>query len=67
MACMVAATCSLYTQGDKNVADLVSSNIEALANEEGPGGSVMCLGRGSVDCYGDKVEIKVTRLAGENN
>lgn len=63
MACTVIATCCLYSQGDKNVTDLASSNIEALANGEGPGVPVMCLGRGSVECYGDKVEIKVTNYS----
>lgn len=63
ITCMVAAVCCLYMQDDRNVTDLVSSNIEALANEEGPMGGVLCLDSGSIDCYGDKVEMKVTNYS----
>ena len=41
--------------------DLVYANIEALANPEDDDDymDVLCLGWGSVDCYGDWVKTKV--------
>lgn len=48
-------------RGGVEFTDLVFNNIEALANTEGEG-EFFCFGTGSIDCYGDKVEIKYTGL-----
>ena len=34
---------------------LVLANVEALAYSESGGGSTVCIGNGSIDCFGDKV------------
>lgn len=55
-------SCYLYTQSQENnrdMTDLVSSNIEALASEESGWIHVLCMGWGSVECGGDYVEEKV--------
>ena len=50
----------LYTKqsSENNMTDLVYANIEALANPEDEYIDVLCLGEGSVDCYGDWVKRK---------
>lgn len=39
---------------------LAFENIEALAEGEGSGENYKCYGTGSIDCYGRKVEEKIT-------
>jgi hypothetical protein len=41
--------------------EMALANIEALAGGEGIGNGY-CFGSGSVDCYGYKVEMKITGL-----
>ena len=50
----------LYTKqsSENNMTDLVYANIEALATPEDEYIDVLCLGEGSVDCYGDWVKRK---------
>ncbi|RHJ93007.1 NVEALA domain-containing protein [Parabacteroides bouchesdurhonensis] len=35
--------------------ELVSSNTEALAESESGGGRTVCMGNGSIDCFGNRV------------
>lgn len=51
-------TCYLYTQKGNQGSKLSSSNIEALANGENYG-DTLCIGSGSVDCAGEKVEYTI--------
>lgn len=51
--------CYFYQQKDQKLNDLVQQNIEALASGEGSS-STFCYGIGSVDCLGNKVEMKFT-------
>ena len=57
----------LYTKqsSENNMTDLVYANIEALANPEDDDDymDVLCLGWGSVDCYGDWVKTKVINFS----
>lgn len=57
----------LYTKqsSENNMTDLVYANIEALANPEDDDDymDVLCLGGGSVDCYGDWVKTKVINFS----
>lgn len=63
----IIAACYLYTkQNSENcMTDLVYANIEALANPEDDDDymDVLCLGWGSVDCYGDWVKEKVINFS----
>lgn len=57
--CLVVASCYLYLQKDNDLNDVVIKNIEALAEDEYYEEDYYCYGIGSVDCYGDKVEMKI--------
>lgn len=57
IACIAGAYC-LYTDQSNNVTNLALANIEALASGENSG-SFHCFGDGSIDCLGEKVEMKV--------
>ena len=56
-ACLIG----IRKQSQSPVSELALANMEALAGGEG-GSWVYCFGSGIVDCYGDKVELKVTGL-----
>lgn len=50
-----------HIASEKNsINKLMLENIEALASYEngGAGENYHCFGRGEVDCYGDKVDVK---------
>ena len=58
----IAATYLYTAQSNENgMTELTFANIEALANPEDDDDymDVLCLGWGSVDCYGDWVKTKV--------
>ena len=57
--CLITASCYLYLQKDNDLNNLVIKNIEALAEDEYYEEDVYCYGIGSVDGYGDKVEMKI--------
>lgn len=58
--CLVASI--YFWNNQKNeLSSLALENIEALAAGEG-GNGVICYGYGSVDCYGDWVEMKIEGL-----
>ena len=59
MICLITASCYLYLQKDNDLNNLVIKNIEALAEDVYYEEDYYCYGRGSVDCYGDKVEMKI--------
>lgn len=62
VACGVIAGCYLYSQKENNISDVVLQNIEALAEDE-YSEATFCYGRGSVDCFGRKVEMKIEGLS----
>ena len=45
--------------GTETVSDLAFQNVEALAQGEGPENHV-CFNYGDIDCYGAKVDYKMT-------
>ncbi|SEF66464.1 NVEALA domain-containing protein [Parabacteroides chinchillae] len=45
----------IFIQKYRVIKDITVNNVEALAAGEG-GGTAYCLGTGSLDCYGFKVE-----------
>lgn len=47
---------------ENNISDVVLQNIEALAEDE-YSEATFCYGRGSVDCFGRKVEMKIEGLS----
>ena len=55
---IVIAVYFLYLQENNYLNDLAVTNIEALAENEYEE-DYYCYGTGSVDCYGDKVEMKI--------
>lgn len=56
---IIAATYLYTAQSNENgMTELTFANIEALANPEDEYIDVLCLGEGSVDCYGDWVKRK---------
>lgn len=57
IAC-IAGAYYLYTGQSSNVTNLALANIEALASGES-GGNFHCFGSGSVDCLGQKVDMKI--------
>lgn len=57
--CLVVTSYYLYLQKNNGFNDLVIKNIEALAEDEYHEEDVYCYGTGSIDCYGDKVEMKI--------
>ena len=57
--CLITASCYLYLQKDNDLNNLVIKNIEALAEDEYYEEDYYYYGIGSVDCYGDKVEMKI--------
>lgn len=56
--CIVIAGYFLYLQEDNYLNDLAVKNIEALAGNEYEE-DYYCYGTGSVDCHGNKVEMKI--------
>jgi hypothetical protein len=46
--------------GTETVSDLAFQNVEALAQGEGNQGNYYCINYGDIDCYGDKVDYKIT-------
>lgn len=46
--------------GTETVSDLAFQNVEALAQGEGIKENYVCLNFGDIDCYGDKVDYKMT-------
>lgn len=61
-SCVVIAGCYLYSQKVNHVSDVVLQNIEALAGDEYYE-DTLCYGKGSVDCLGAKVEMKIEGLS----
>lgn len=59
--CIVAAYLG-SRQAENEVTELVNSNVEALAGGEDYT-TVFCYGSGSVDCYGNWVEMKISGLS----
>lgn len=58
VASAIVAGSYLYQQKDNSFNNLAIQNIEALAEDEYYG-DIFCYGLGSVDCYGDWVEMKI--------
>lgn len=58
VACMIVANFpSMVKNTDKTTMDMTLENIEALA--QGEGSIRWCIGSGSIDCNGVKVELKI--------
>lgn len=58
---LLVAIASLYCfqkKENRTLKNLALANIEALA--AGEGGGTTCIGSGSIDCYGYKVDYKAT-------
>lgn len=49
--------------GTETVSDLAFQNVEALAQGEGFNENFICINPGDIDCYGDKVDYKMTGLS----
>lgn len=63
LSCLLVGALFVITP-KKDVSDLVLENVEALAHDEiKDESSVHCYGDGEVDCYGIKVEMKITGLS----
>lgn len=62
VTCGVIVGCYQYSQKENNISDVVLQNIEALAGGEYYE-DTFCYGRGSVDCLGHKVEMKIEGLS----
>lgn len=60
IVCLISGLC-FWTNQKNDLPSLLLDNIEALAYGE-HGDGVYCYGDGSIDCYGDKVEMKITGL-----
>lgn len=62
---LLVAIVGIYCFQEKEndtINNLAFENIEALAAGEG-GGSTTCIGSGSIDCYGIKVDWKITSFS----
>lgn len=61
VSCGVITDGYLYSEKETNFNDIVFQNIEALAGDEYYE-DILCYGKGSVDCNGIKVEMKIEGL-----
>lgn len=59
--CGVIAGGYLYSQKETTINDIILQNIEALAGDESHE-DILCYERGSVDCNGVKVKMKIEGL-----
>lgn len=57
-----------YNSGNENssfcINDFTFRNIEALAHDEN--GGYVCFDMGDIDCYGEKVKLKIEGLSLDN-
>ena len=61
LVCLGAVYLVTKEMENKPISDLAFQNIEALAQGEGPENHV-CFNYGDIDCYGVKVDYKMTGL-----
>lgn len=62
---IVCLCCFFYKLQEKkqvDLSDLVSANIECLAQNEGELVPVLCLGIGDLDCNGEKVKKIISNI-----
>ena len=53
----VTALCAFTPAQNKQLTDVKLNNIEALSSREES--SIVCIGQGTIDCKGEKYEMKI--------